>query len=111
MKRFITLLLCFAMVMTSIATVNAASDISGAKKYTLGTAKSGSYDEKSEAHIYKFSLANAGKIDINLYADLPYMYVELFDSEGQRLWDSSIYDNDTTKEIRYLKDMYLHASK
>ena len=90
-------------------TVNAANDLAGAKKYTMGTKATGKFYEDDEPVVYKFSISNSGKIDISLFADVPYIYAKLYDADGQDIWYTTIYDNDTTEEIRYKEDMYLCA--
>lgn len=106
MKKIWSLLLCTVMMFNMVVTANAGGKLDGAEKYTLGSNMDGELYE-DDSVVYKFKLSNAGKISIKFAADFPYLYMELFDQDGQRLWNRSLYDNDTTQEIRFLEDLYL----
>ena len=107
MKKIISLLLAFTMVFSLLVTANAANELAGAKKYTLGSTKSGSILEGDESDVYKFNLDNAGKINIKLSAEMKKIDIKLYDKDGVELWKYTPYWNDTTELISYQKDLDL----
>ena len=57
--------------------------------------------------IYKFDVAQSGCMNFDIYSRMGCIKVNLYDAEGNQVWDKYIYDNDTTQEIKFQEDFNL----
>ncbi|MDF1487708.1 hypothetical protein [Tessaracoccus caeni] len=95
------------------ATLNAAADggnsISTATPYTLGTTVNDSITESDKTDFFRFTLTDAGKVDLTLNASISRLYLKWYDANGKQLFSDLRSWNDTTKKLSHTEQKYLNA--
>lgn len=88
---------------------NGGSDnsLNSANAVDVNTAYRGQIASNDEKDYYKFTLTNSGAIDIKGTLYMKTVYITVFDSEGQEIWDKGCEWNDTTQQISLDKTLHL----
>lgn len=94
MKKTLSLLMSFVLVLTMISTtlvsVNAAgSDMATATSISFDKTYNGSITETTSGDFYKFTLSSAGTVNVNLKAYIYRTSYYLYDAEGNSVWSST----------------------
>lgn len=83
-----------------------------AVEISLERSYSGALSEGHQKDYYKFSLSSSGKITIKANAKLNAISYQIYDSDGEKIWDDSFYSDSTTnmnsieKKVDLTKGIY-----
>jgi hypothetical protein len=103
----IFLMLVFVCNIMNVKSIKADS-INDAVSYTVGTTAYGVIAENgSERQFYRFTLNESGKIQISGTAYMEWVYLYLYDSKTEELWDSNPHWNSTSEVISVDEQLYL----
>lgn len=84
------------------------SEINGGSNNSLNKANPVSLDKEYKGQIaindekdfYRFTLPASGRISFSAAAGMEYIIYRIYDADGNQLWDSWLYWNSTTEQIR-----------
>ena len=117
MKRTIRASICAVLVLLLMAAMcavvpftagAAATSFETAEAYTMGTDVSETLS-KGMQHFYKFTLADSGKVSVNLNIFVSNAYVTVYDGAYKEIDKDTIYDADKTHPKTLDRDYYLKS--
>ena len=77
--------------------------ISNASSITLGKTYIGQIALNDNKDFYKFTLPSARTLTVSVQSPVEYIYITIFDSQGEELWSTEPYRSSTTQIISYSK--------
>lgn len=103
MKKTISILLSVIMLISVIATstvsVSADINLNNYKSYSINSSVSSAIAENSDGDVYKFTLGSSGKINLDFTGYLEWIYINIYDVNGNQLYWSNPRWNYNTKKV------------
>lgn len=111
MKKTISILLSVIMLISVIATstvsVSADINLNDYENYRINSNVSSIITENSDGNVYKFTISSSGKVNLNFTGYLEWIYINIYDINGNELYGNNPHWNSNLKVIRVNEDLYL----
>ena len=114
MKKLISAILSFVMLLSVFSGVGmeamaAGNSISGATSISFGTTYSGYINSQNSKDFYRIRLNSSGRINISSKAYMKWIYINVYDKNGNELYSGNPQWNSNTQQISYSHNLYYNS--
>ena len=107
MKKIISVILSFVMVVSLMVPAFANDSIEAATYIYRGKEYSGIISEGNISDYYKFDMTQSGCMRFEINADMDTLRMEVFDAYGERIWLGALFADKTTGKIDAREKVHL----